>query len=48
LRRVDQAEAAAAALGWRLEENERQELDRLSRLCMEAGARMPANPFLSD
>ena len=48
LRRVDQAEAAAAALGWCLEANERQELDRLSRLCVEAGARMPANPFLSD
>jgi pyridoxine 4-dehydrogenase len=48
LRRVDQAEAAAAALGWSLEENERQELDRLSRLCGQAGARMPANPFLSD
>ena len=48
LRRVDQAEAAAAALGWCLEENERQELDRLSLLCAEAGARMPANPFLSD
>jgi len=47
LRRVDQAEAAAAALGWCLEENERQELDRLSRLCVESGARMPANPFLS-
>ena len=48
LRRVDQAEAAAAALGWGLEENERQELDRLSLQCAEAGARMPANPFLSD
>jgi hypothetical protein len=45
---VDQAEAAAAALGWRMEENERLELDALSRRCVNAGARMPANPFLSD
>ena len=48
LRRLPQAEAAAAALAWRLEANERQELDRLVRTCSEAGARMPANPFLSD
>jgi pyridoxine 4-dehydrogenase len=48
LRRVDQAEAAAAALTWRMDQNERQELDALSRLCVNAGARMPANPFLSD
>jgi pyridoxine 4-dehydrogenase len=48
LRRPEQAESAAAALAWRLEANERQELDRLARACCKAGARMPANPFLSD
>jgi pyridoxine 4-dehydrogenase len=48
LRRVDQAEAAAAALSWRMGENERLELDALSRRCVKAGAGMPANPFLSD
>jgi hypothetical protein len=48
LRRSAQAEAAGAALAWCLEANERQELDRLARACAEQGARMPANPFLSD
>jgi pyridoxine 4-dehydrogenase len=48
LRRVDQAETAAAALSWRMEENERRELDALSLACGSKGARMPANPFLSD
>ncbi len=48
LRSVDQAEAAAAALSWRMDDNERLELDALSRRCVNAGARMPANPFLSD
>ncbi|MFN9618648.1 MAG: aldo/keto reductase [Synechococcaceae cyanobacterium] len=48
LRRLAQAEAAGAALAWRLEANERQELDRLARTCAKEGARMPANPFLSD
>ncbi len=48
LRRVDQAETAAAALSWRLEENERNELDELSRVCGVAGGRMPGNPFVSS
>jgi pyridoxine 4-dehydrogenase len=48
LRRAEQAEVAAAALRWRMAENEREELDRLSRACIATGARMPANPFLSD
>ena len=48
LRRVAQAEAAAAALGWQLSGPERQELDALSRACVAAGAAMPRNPFLSD
>ena len=47
LREVRQAERAAAALAWRLEEGERQELDRLVHRCAEVGARMPANPFQS-
>jgi pyridoxine 4-dehydrogenase len=47
LRKVLQVERVAAALHWRLEEGERQELDRLSRHCWEQGARMPANPFQS-
>jgi pyridoxine 4-dehydrogenase len=48
LRRVDQAEAAAAAMAWRMGANEREALDALSRACVNSGARMPANPFLSD
>ncbi|MFM8604795.1 MAG: aldo/keto reductase [Cyanobium sp.] len=47
LRQVDQAQRGAAALAWRLEEGERQELDRLAQRCSQAGARMPANPFQS-
>ncbi|MFM7087183.1 MAG: aldo/keto reductase [Cyanobium sp.] len=48
LRRVDQAEAAAAALHWTLDPAEREELDRLALGCRAAGVAMPANPFLSD
>jgi pyridoxine 4-dehydrogenase len=48
LRQADQADRAAAALTWRLEEGERLDLDHLSRRCCEQGARMPANPFQSD
>jgi pyridoxine 4-dehydrogenase len=44
LRRADQVDAVAAALLWRLEEPERQELDRLALACP---VRMPANPFQS-
>lgn len=44
LRRADQAEAAAAAMAWRLEPEERQELDRLAQ---RVEGRMPANPFQS-
>jgi pyridoxine 4-dehydrogenase len=47
LRQVRQAELAAAALAWRLEEGEREELDRLAHRCCAAGGRMPANPFQS-
>jgi pyridoxine 4-dehydrogenase len=47
LRQGCQAERAAAALAWGLEEGERQELDRLAQRCSQAGARMPANPFQS-
>jgi len=47
MRRVAQAEAAAAALRWQLSEAERQELDALSRACVAAGGAMPANPFQS-
>lgn len=48
LRRVDQAEAAFAALGWRLSASERQELDLLSSSCVAAGGAMPGNPFQSN
>lgn len=48
MRRVDHAEAAAAALAWRLGEDERSHLDALSRACGDTGARMPGNPFVSD
>jgi pyridoxine 4-dehydrogenase len=44
LRSVSQAESAAAALGWWLSEEERAELDVVSR---SLPARMPANPFQS-
>ncbi|MCP9837162.1 aldo/keto reductase [Cyanobium sp. N.Huapi 1H5] len=44
MRRPDQAEAAAAAATWRLEAEERQDLDRVALRCE---ARMPANPFQS-
>ncbi len=44
MRRPDQAEAAAAAATWCLEEEERRDLDRVALRCE---ARMPANPFQS-
>lgn len=44
MRRPDQAEAAAAAATWRLEEEERRDLDRVA---LRGEARMPANPFQS-
>lgn len=47
LRRLSQAEAAAAALAWQLSPAERQELDGLARACVAAGGAMPANPFQS-
>ncbi len=45
LRSVRQAEAAAAALAWRLGAGEREELDRVA---LALPVRMPANPFVSD
>lgn len=45
LRRVRQAEEAAAALAWGLTATEREELDALA--VVAGGARMPANPFQS-
>jgi pyridoxine 4-dehydrogenase len=45
LRRIAQAEAAASAAAWGLDEEERRELDRLA---LGAQVRMPANPFQSD
>jgi len=48
LRRVAQAEAAAAALAWQLCEAERLELDALARACLIAGGAMAQNPFQSD
>ena len=47
LRRVLQAESAAAALRWQLTGEERQALDQLA-WGLPAQARMPANPFQSD
>ncbi|WP_259724316.1 aldo/keto reductase [Synechococcus sp. CS-1332] len=44
LRRVDQAEAAAAATSWCLDDGERRDLDRVAQRC---DGRMPANPFQS-
>lgn len=44
LRRVDQAEAAAAATSWCLDDGERRDLDRVAQRCE---GRMPANPFQS-
>ncbi|MEB3275512.1 MAG: aldo/keto reductase [Cyanobacteriota bacterium] len=44
LRRVEQAQAAAAAAQWSLEEAERQELDAAATAL---DVRMPANPFSS-
>jgi pyridoxine 4-dehydrogenase len=44
MRRVGQAEAAAAAAGWQLEDRERRELDLAALGCQ---VRMPANPFQS-
>jgi pyridoxine 4-dehydrogenase len=46
LRRVDQAQSAAAALAWQLSADEREALDQLA-LALPAVARMPANPFQS-
>lgn len=48
LRRVDQVDSAARALGWSLSPPERQELDRLASATQAAGVGMPSNPFLSD
>ena len=45
LRRPDQVEVAAAALGWSLSLEERQRLDGLVQTA--GAARMPANPFQS-
>ncbi|MEI8251777.1 MAG: aldo/keto reductase [Synechococcus sp. ELA057] len=47
LRNPQQAEAAAAALGWQLNPEERDQLDRLAMACVAAGGAMPANPFQS-
>nr|WP_216904994.1 aldo/keto reductase [Synechococcus sp. CCY 9618] len=44
MRREAQAEEAAAAAGWCLAEEERQELDRMA---LQGRSRMPANPFQS-
>lgn len=44
MRRVDQAEAAAAATTWFLDDGERRDLDRVAQRCE---GRMPANPFQS-
>jgi pyridoxine 4-dehydrogenase len=48
LRSIRQAEAAAAALGWQLQPQERQQLDSQALACWTAGATMPQNPFMSD
>jgi pyridoxine 4-dehydrogenase len=45
LRRVEQAEVAAAAGHWMLSDDERRDLDHLAERC---AARMPTNPFQSD
>ena len=45
LRTPEQAEAAAAALSWQLDGQERLALDRQA---LALPVRMPANPFLSD
>ena len=45
LRRVDQAEAAAAAATWCLDDEERRDLDRVAQ---RNEGRMPANPFQSS
>ncbi|MFM8259782.1 MAG: aldo/keto reductase [Vulcanococcus sp.] len=45
LRRPDQVEVAAAALGWRLSTEDRQRLDQL--VLANGAPRMPANPFQS-
>jgi hypothetical protein len=44
MRRVDQAEAEAAAATWCLDDGERGDLDRVVQRCE---GRMPANPFQS-
>jgi pyridoxine 4-dehydrogenase len=44
LRRIEQAEAAATAAAWSLDDAERRELDALA---VNSLARMPANPFQS-
>lgn len=48
VRSLGQAEDAASALGWQLQEAERQELDQLAAAAVAAGVRMPANPFQSS
>lgn len=45
LRTPEQAEGAAAALAWQMDEQERLALDRQA---LALPVRMPANPFLSD
>lgn len=47
LRRLDQVETVAAALGWRLSGPERERLDQLALPLAAAGVGMPANPFES-
>jgi pyridoxine 4-dehydrogenase len=46
LRSPEQVDQTAAALGWQLNEAERQELDQLA--LATGAARMPANPFQSN
>lgn len=45
MRRPAHADSAAAALGWKLGDEERETLDRMA---LRSRARMPANPFQSD
>jgi pyridoxine 4-dehydrogenase len=47
LRRVEQVQQAASALGWQLSDAERLELDGVA-FGLPSQARMPANPFQSD
>lgn len=47
VRRSEQVEIVAAALGWQLSAAERDQLDQLAWSLAAAGAGMPANPFQS-